>query len=31
LVEAVAGIADGKLYAVEAVQVTHFAKGTQLD
>lgn len=31
LVEAVSGIADGKLYAVEAVQVTHFAKGTQLD
>lgn len=31
LVEAVSGIADGKLYAVEAVQVTHFANGTQLD
>ena len=31
LVEAVSGIADGKLYAVEAVQVTHFAKGSQFN
>ena len=31
LVEAIAGIADGKLYAVEAVEVTHFAKGAQLN
>lgn len=31
LVEAIAGIADGKLYAVQAVEVTYFAKGTELN
>lgn len=31
LVEAIAGIADGKLYAVQAVEVTHFAKRTELN
>ena len=31
LVKAVAGIAEGKLYTVQAVEVTHFAKRSQLD
>jgi copper chaperone CopZ len=31
LVEAIAGIADGKLYAVQAVEITHFAKETELN
>ncbi len=31
LVETIAGIADGKLYAVEAVEVIHFAKGAAIN
>ena len=30
LVDAVTGIAEGKLYAVESVQLTHFAKAANL-